>query len=171
MIRSLTTVTVSSIVSLLLSAPTSRAQTFARQVACPTDASITGYTSLEDLNLDMGEERDRIASGGTPSPEYNFNLCSDPDTIYDASRGNEINVVLDNTNIFCGGLGASNPSCIVEGGQLQVRIENSEVDGYPIESAFFQGLTFRDFRGRSIAFLANTPTQANFEDCIWQVRR
>jgi hypothetical protein len=162
-------VAVTSIVLLLLSTSVCNGQTFGRQVECPTDASITGYTSLEDLKADMTEERDRIASGGNPEPEYNLNLCSNPDTQFDARRGNEITVVLDNTNIFCGGPDAVNPSCIIQGGQLQVDIQNSQVDGYPIENAFFRGLTFEDFRGRSIAFAANTPTEVTFEDCIWQV--
>lgn len=162
---------VSSIVTLLLSSSICHAQTFTRQVECPNDASVTGYTSLEDLNDDMAGERDRIAGGGTPSPEYNFNLCSDPDINYDARRGNEINIVLDNTNIFCGGPGVAIPSCVVSGGQLQVRIENSDVEGFPINNVFVRGITFEDFRGRSIAFLANAPTVANFEDCIWQVGR
>ena len=160
---------IASLILLLSSSTTCTAQTFTRQVECPNDASVTGYTSLEDLNADMAGELDRIAGGGNPAAEYNFNLCSDPDIVYDARRGNEINIVLDNTNIFCGGPGATNPSCLVTGGQLQVRIENSVVDGYPLNNAFMQGVTFADFRGRSIAFLANTPTVFNCEDCIWQV--
>ena len=155
---------------LLLSSSTCHAQTqtFTRSVPCPTDASITGYTSLEDLNDDMAAERDRIAGGGSPSAEYNFILCSDADSTFDARRGNEINVVLENANFFCGGDGFVNPACTIVGGQLQVRIENSAVDGYPIENMSFQGITFQAFVGRSIAYLANTPTEAVFENCIWQ---
>jgi hypothetical protein len=156
---------------LLLPDHVCKAQTeaFTRSVACPSDASITGYTSLADLNADMAAELARIEGGGQPLVEYNLNLCSNPDAIYDARGGNEIRPVLSGLNIYCGGPTATDAVCIINGGQIQVLINDSDVASYPIGNILLKGMTFRNFNGRSVEMNAQAPTTITFEDTTWQV--
>jgi hypothetical protein len=117
----------------------------------------------------METERARIEGGGQPLAQYNLNLCSDPNAVYEAGRGNEIRPILNNLNIYCGGPDATDAVCIINGGQIQVSINDSTLASYPIENILLRGMTFTNFLGRSVEMNALQPTTITFEDSTWQV--
>ena len=82
---------------------------FTCQVDCPSDSTITGYTSIADINADMAAEVARIVAGGAPEARYGLNLC--PGT-FDATGGNGLQPVLDQVTISCGdGSGGVDSTC------------------------------------------------------------
>jgi hypothetical protein len=155
---------------------TSRAQTdaFTRQVLCPMDPSIMGYTNVPDLNADMADELNRITveGGDMPPGDYLLNLCPDDENEFDVTGGNRFRPVIDRVKIFCGGPDAVDAVCIVDGSQEQLIIEDSNAEGYSINFVEFQGITFNGFaRGTSVTLAASAPAVATFINCVWQVRR
>lgn len=139
---------------------------------CSRDPTVVGYESLAALNNDMETELNRIRDGGTPEESYTFRLC--PNQLFDAESSTLL-PVLNNAMFVCGSDGSRSNNCIIIGGSEQVRIENSQVDTYPLESLTFIGLTFADFKGNaaitgtSIAALASAPTTATFLDVTFTV--
>jgi hypothetical protein len=142
---------------------------FTRQLECPNDTSLTGYTNVPDINLDMADELTRIAGGGDPPGEgYDLILCPGED--FSVAGGNRFRPVIDGVKISCGGPDSVNPECIVDASREQVIIEDSTVDGYTTNSVTFERITFDSFqRGLSVTLAASKPTVATFTDCIWQV--
>lgn len=143
-------------------------EAFTRQEACPGDASLTGYTSIPNLNDDMSAELQRIQDGGDP-PEGGYNLVLCPGGNFDAAGGNSIKPVLDQVSITCGGPDSTDPLCVINGGGEQLLIQDSTVDGYTVSSVTVTGLTFSGFTGVTSATLsASEPTLFTCIDCIWQ---
>lgn len=129
------------------------------RVPCPADPSLQGYVSIYGLNADI--------QGIAPSPTSNSNaseivytLC--PDTVLDA-----VDVTLEpywnNSAFVCGAAGSSADRCVVKGGSLQVLI-NARPN---MTNLFFQGITFADAEGFSIAAFATGAVTAEFRDCHW----
>jgi hypothetical protein len=151
---------------------TSRAQTdaFTRQVECPNDTSIMGYTDIQDLNRDMEDELDRIQDAGEiPDMDYILNICPKDGTY---GIGDPIRPI-DRAQIFCGGPDAVDATCVLDGGRTHVRVEDITIDGLPdyrINEVLFQGITFNAFSRRAVEMLAAAPAVASFVNCIWQVR-
>jgi hypothetical protein len=142
-------------------------------VNCPNDnTGIMGYTSLAALNSDMQLELQRIENGGAPAPPYTFTLC--PNQVFDASLVT-LRPVLNDATFVCGANGDPEDDCTLLGGEEQIRIEDSTVDGYPLENLVFVGLSFADFSnsdemlGSSIAALASSTTTATFMNSRWSV--
>jgi hypothetical protein len=150
---------------------TSHAQTdaFTRQVECPNDPSIMGYTSIGDLNTDMEAELARIAEAGViPDMDYILNICPSDDPYSDRDPI----VPIDRAQIFCGGPAAVDATCIIDGSNTQVLVEDLTVEGLPdyrINEVLFQGITFNDFNQRAIQLTAAAPAVATFVNCIFQV--
>jgi hypothetical protein len=150
---------------------TSRAQTdaFTRQVECPNDPSIMGYTSIQDLTRDMEAELARIGEAGEiPDIDYILNICpsDEPYTLGDPIKP------INRAQIYCGGPAAVDATCIITGERTQVRIGDLMVEGLPdysINEVLFQGITFDDFSRRSAQLQASAPAVASFVNCIWQV--
>ena len=148
-------------------------EAFTRQVSCPNDPSIMGYTSIQDLNRDMADELARIEGiGQAPDLDYILNLCSDPDNVFDVTGNNAIRPVLDRVQLFCGGPDAVDPACIIDASTQQLAVDEitTTLGGYDLNEVLFQGLTFRRFRGVSADLSASPDATATFIDCIWQVR-
>jgi hypothetical protein len=142
-------------------------------VDCPNDPTdLQGYTSLAALNNDMQLELQRIANGGAPEPSYTFTLC--PNQVFDAALVS-LQPVLSDATFVCGANGDPEDDCTLLGGEEQVRIEDSTVDGYPLETLVFVGISFADFTssdamlGSSIAALASSTTTATFVNSRWSV--
>lgn len=142
-------------------------------VNCPNDLTdLEGYTSLAALNNDMQLELQRISNGGTPAPPYTFTLC--PNQVFDAALVT-LQPLLSGATFVCGANGDPEDDCTLLGGEEQIRIEDSTVDGYPLESIVFVGLSFADFSnsdemlGSSIAALASSTTTATFMNSRWAV--
>jgi hypothetical protein len=142
-------------------------------VDCPNDETdLTGYTSLAALNNDMQVELQRIADGGAPEASYTFTLC--PNQVFDAALVT-LQPVLSDAMFVCGADGDPEDDCTFLGGEEQIRIEDSTVDGYPLERLLFLGLSFADFsgsdamQGSSIAALASSTTTATFMNSRWSV--
>jgi hypothetical protein len=142
-------------------------------VNCPNDPTdLQGYTSLSALNNDMQLELQRISNGGVPAPPYTFTLC--PNQVFDATLVT-LQPVLNDATFVCGANGDPEDDCTLLGGEEQVRIEDSNVDGYPLENLVFVGLSFADFSnsdemlGSSIAALASSTTTATFMNNRWSV--
>lgn len=139
---------------------------------CPRSGKVIGYTSIADMNADMKVEHDRIQAGGTPMSSYTYRLC--PNHVFDASE-EPLKPLLNNVNFVCGESGSRANNCVVLGGSEQVRIENSDVAGYPIKMLSFMGMTFAGFTanmagtGTSINALADATTTATFMDVQFTV--
>jgi hypothetical protein len=131
------------------------------------------FDTLTAINGDMQMELARIRNGGTPEPSYTYNLC--PDTFFDATM-TTLEPVLDNTMFVCGENGSRLNGCVIIGGNEQIRIQDSSLDGYIIQQLNFIGITFAGFgtsdemTGASISALASSTTVATFTDVAWQVR-
>ena len=83
----------------LVVSPTANAQVNANAGPCPSDSSITGYTTIAGINQDQFDELARIEAGAEPTPPYSFVLC--PNTQFDASN-QTLNIVLSGTVLSCG---------------------------------------------------------------------
>lgn len=123
-----------------------------------------GYTTLEAINADMADEAMRIGAGNDPNSEYTMIICPPAGIALDPRRGNELRPVLNNLRIVC----LENAECLLDGSQIQVLIENSQVDNYPLTKILVQDFIFQGFVGTAIAFRANTPTEFTCENCIFQ---
>lgn len=132
---------------------------------CPTDASLTGFSTIASINDFMQSEVLRIATGGAPESSYNITLC--PNTDFDASL-ESLKPVLSGVNFICGADGAPTNSCNIRGGAEQVRIEDSKVPDYPLSLVSFTGLTFESF-GTSVNGSASQTTTASFNNVTWKV--
>jgi hypothetical protein len=162
---------VAAIVAMAMIAYTAVAQS---EVECPNDggADLQGYTSLDSLNSDMQLELLRISGGGVPAPPYTFTLC--PNTLFDTAQGT-LQPVLSGATFVCGVNGDPEDACTFLGGDEQIRIEDSTVDGYLLEELEFVGISFADFAssdgvlGTSIAALASSTTTATFVNNRWSV--
>ena len=143
-------------------------------VRCQHDdsSSILGYNNLGDLNEDIQREVDRIASGGQASPSYEFVLC--PNTLFDPSSA-QLLPKLSNSTFVCGSSGLRSDNCIFLGGSEQIFIEDSDIDGYPLQALSFLGITFTQFEGNSastgssVTVRSTDSTEIDFRDCLWSV--
>ena len=150
--------------------PIVHAQTnaFTRQVDCPSDSTIIGYTSIAAINADMAAEVARIVEGGTPEESYGLNLC--PGT-FDATGGNSLRPVLDQVTISCGdGSRGVDSTCIIDGSREQLVIEDPPNTDYILSSVTIEGLIFSGLsRGDAAVSLdASAPTQFTCRECVWQ---
>ncbi|KAG7352772.1 hypothetical protein IV203_008820 [Nitzschia inconspicua] len=137
---------------------------FTRQEACSQDASVMGYTTLENINADMADEVGRIAAGGDPAAEYTLILCPPSGTFLDPRQSNDLKPILNNLSILC----LEGAECILNESQVQLSIGNSQVENYPLTTILVRGLTFQRFSGTAISFQANQPTEFTCENCIFQ---
>jgi hypothetical protein len=53
---------------------------------------------------------------------------------------------------------------------MNVVVEDPGLVGYQFNKVIFVGVTFQDFDSLSIDLRAAAPAEAQFMDCIWQVR-
>lgn len=135
---------------------------------CPSDATVIGYTSIADINLDQNEELERIAAGtSTPSPPYSFVLC--PETEFDVDA-TPLKPVLSGTIISCGSSisPGSNLGCFLTKGSIQVQLEDSAVPNYELKRVVIIGVTFAEFNGTSIDVTASETLTLTLMDIIWK---
>ena len=148
------------------------AQCNAQTEPCPSNAALTGYTSIAAINNDMDAEVARIAGGGAPQEDYIFTLC--PRHVFDASAG-PLRPSLSGALFQCGVAGMSSDSCVIRGGSEQIRVEDSTITTYPLSDIAFKGLTFESFTnnadntGTSVNVLASDSTSITFSDVAWTV--
>jgi len=131
------------------------------------------FNTLGAINSVMQTELVRIQNGAPPQQSYVYSLC--PNTFLDASA-EPLEPVLNNVMFVCGESGDRSGRCVILGGSQQVLIQDSLVDGYPLQELSFLGITFSafetnggDMTGSSIAAFASSTTTATFIDCVWQV--
>lgn len=134
----------------------------------------TCYTTINDINIEMQQELDAIVNGGIPETSYTYIFC--PNSFFDATNVTLV-PLLDNILFLCGDDGSLSNNCVIVGGTEQVRFQNSNITGYPINQVTFMGITFAGFQnntstniGTSIAAYASLPTIATFTNVAWQVR-
>jgi hypothetical protein len=132
------------------------------------------FSTIAEINTEMQTELERISGGGTPEDSYTYILCSD--TFFDATNTTLV-PLLDNANFMCGDDGNRLNGCVILGGTEQVRFQDSNITGYPINQVNFVGITFAGFEqstadkvGASIVASASSTTVAKFTDTAWQVR-
>jgi hypothetical protein len=131
---------------------------------CPSDTSISGYTSIASINDDIDQEITRIEGGGSPQELYVIVLC--PGT-FDTSSS-PLLPQLDQATYSCAGTGNVNEGCIFSGGESNILIEDPGIDGYNINDMNFMGITFTAFTGYSIDLRGIAPAEAIFLNCLWQ---
>lgn len=144
----------------------SRYASYAQRTApCSTDGSIVGYSNVSALNLDIEDELAAILDGVAPSNPYQFILC--PNTVFDISNDPLLPMISDST--FQCGNGNSGQGCRFEGGFMQILIQEPSNPSYVLSNLTFQGITFSNFSGTSVAAFASSATKALFNDCHWNV--
>ena len=147
----------------------SQTPAFSRQVPCPMNPTLTGYVSIANINRDMQDELNRIAAGGAkPTAPYVMTLC--PGVVFDAVGNHTLRPLLNDVEFVCGQSGSVAQNCTIDGGNRQVVVADSTVQGYSINSVTFMGITFNGFQGDSSSTItASSPAQVNYNNCIWQV--
>ena len=140
----------------------------AEPTLCPDSTTEFGYTSISNINADITSELSRIQSGATPNGMYTYNFCSG--TVLDASAG-PLRPGLSNSYFVCGPDGKPKNNCQVSGGAVQVEIYDSLLTEFPLSEITFMGIQFTGFTRQSISAYAASPTQVNFRDVQWTVRR
>jgi hypothetical protein len=129
------------------------------------------YETIGSLNNVMQTELVRIQNGATPQPSYMYNLCNN--TFFDATTS-ILEPVLNNVMFICGADGSRLDRCVIVGGSVQVQINDTTVDNYPLQELYFMGITFSSFEsnalrsGTSIGGFASSATTATFVDCAWE---
>lgn len=126
-----------------------------------------GYTRVDELNTDILAERARIEGGQDPSDNYSYVLC--PNTSFDTSTA-PIVPALENMVIGCGENLSSANTCVLVGGENQIRINSFANSDYPVTSVLLQGITFTDYIDAAVTGpLANDSTTVTLEDVIFAV--
>jgi hypothetical protein len=156
------------IAALLLDVANAQFDFQASTEACPSDDSITGYTSIVAMNTDMQSELDRIGGGAAVDPDRRYSMIICPMTTFDTTT-ETLMPVINGAEFRCGTDGDVANSCVFSGGGENVDIQESTVDGYTISTVYFEGLTFEQFTGRSIDLEATDETTATFVNSLWQV--
>ena len=162
---------------------------YPRQVVCPSDETLMGYTSIDAINLDIQRAVSLIISPNhVPPDQYVYTIC--PNTVLNGEH--QLSPVLHNSHFVCGREGYATDNCRIEHGSTQVLIIDTNVEPYPRAPAagasgahamhggaaygssprlfVFKGLTFAHSSDVSVAAVASTTTFAEFYDCHWKVR-
>lgn len=148
--------------------PRATAQVNSRAIECPSDPTVTGYTSIADINADQFDELSKITAGSSvASPPYSFVLC--PNTNFDASS-QTLNIVLSGTVISCGNDMAASSSlgCSIQGGASQVYLADSTTPNYNLAMVTIIGVTFEMFNGTSIDVMATETLTLTLMDVVWK---
>jgi hypothetical protein len=130
-----------------------------------SDPPLVGYDRIIDIVNDQFEEFQRIENGDAPRPPYIFRLC--PNTDFDTGQ-QTLPLILDGAVITCGPNMASSDNCVFRGGNVQIVIEDSIIEGYPLSTVSLIGITFEEFSPASVNAYAGAGTTAMFIDCVWQ---
>mmetsp|Transcript_49418 Transcript_49418/g.148905 ORF Transcript_49418/g.148905 Transcript_49418/m.148905 type:complete len:289 (-) Transcript_49418:144-1010(-) len=131
--------------------------------SCPADPGLPGHSTIKSLQDAM---RDDFLDGNA-SPPFVYHLC--PGVTYrPIVEGAWIEPLADQTYIKCGEDGSSKNGCVVEGGDLQVALVESEMDGYIRKRTTFEGITFSGSTGWSVAAYDTSDTTVKFSDCHWK---
>lgn len=132
---------------------------------CPNDPSISGFTSLKDLNVFMVNVWTFINQGGQLSSPFFFTLC--PDTIY---SDDYIFPLLNDTWIICGRDGSASNNCTLNNETHIVILphEYNETVTEPLEQVNFFGLTLTQSTDISVAAYGSETAWAYFFDCHWK---
>jgi hypothetical protein len=137
-------------------------------IPCPSDANLTGYVNITDMNYDMMVELEQIRSGRAAQPPYVFLLC--PATVFDATP-QPLQPRLSGAVFTCGLEGDPAAQCRFTGGADQIRIEAPEnvPSEYRLETISFMGLTFTGFNNSAITGTAAAPTTVRLDQCNFEV--
>lgn len=135
---------------------------------CPNAAGVTGYSTLEAINVDMMAELEKIRAGGIPVEPYMFELC--PNTVFDTTLL-PLTPLLSGSVFSCGSAAAPGSACNFMGGATQILIEDPvDVTGYDLEMVSFVGITFLGFTGSAISGGAGANTTVDVANSIFSVR-
>jgi hypothetical protein len=121
---------------------------------CSMDRDLVGYSTIQDINLDMQE-----FVANTTGGENVFRLC--PRTVFNVSE--PLMPILSNATFACGSNNSVEDECIFDGGSVQVMIGDISTN------VTFKGLTFRNFSETSIRAFAPKDSVVEFANCIWTV--
>lgn len=125
-----------------------------RSSACDTDPDVVGYSTIEDMNLDMQDLVANMTEGDNV-----FRLC--PRTVFNVIE--PLTPVLNNTIFGCGENNSVEDECVFDGGSVQVLIADI------LENVSFEGLTFQNFNETSIGAFAPRTSVVAFTNCSWTV--
>eukprot|EP00567_Pseudictyota_dubia_P013285 CAMPEP_0197442646 /NCGR_PEP_ID=MMETSP1175-20131217/8620_1 /TAXON_ID=1003142 /ORGANISM="Triceratium dubium, Strain CCMP147" /LENGTH=519 /DNA_ID=CAMNT_0042973161 /DNA_START=146 /DNA_END=1705 /DNA_ORIENTATION=- len=132
---------------------------------CPDTPNVAGHDTIGSLGNAMRADFSQMLKGNA-SPPFVYRLC--PGVTYRPDlEGAWIEPLADETSIICGNDGSSQDGCIVEGGDLQVALVQSSVEGYVRKRTTFQGITFKGSTGWSVAAYDTSDTTVEFSDCHW----
>lgn len=140
----------------------------AQPATCATDASVTGFDTIQGLNDYMSlvwQYVDRQLENA-PSPPYYFLLC--PQTLYTDAA---IFPRLNDTLIFCGNRGAVEDGCTLGGEANHILLSHVEHDTEPTAPAMqrvtFAGLSMANSKDSSVKAFAPADATVVFYNCMW----
>lgn len=119
------------------------------------------------MNTDMQTEIDRIAGGGEFDDDQTYNMVLCPSTTFDTSS-DILMPVLNGAIFTCGENGDVADGCVLSGGRENINVQPPTVDNYDLEMITLQGITFEQFTGVSVTNEANSETNIEFRDSVWQ---
>lgn len=120
-----------------------------RSSVCDTDPDVVGYSTIEDMNLDM---QDLVGDNVFRQFPWTIFIVTEP-----------LTPIVNNTIFTCGVNNSVEDECVFDGGSEQVLIEAI------LENVSFEGLTFQNFNETSIGAFAPTTSVVTFTNCIWTV--
>jgi hypothetical protein len=137
---------------------------------CPGVAGngIFGYTTIAAMDADQQAELLLIQGGATPRPPYVFTIC--PGQALDFTVPSApFQPVLDQSIFLCGANGQAADGCMFIGGETQIVVQNSSVEGYPLQVIEFRGITFVAFTSAAIAGGAGAGTTVVLTNVVFEV--
>jgi hypothetical protein len=120
-----------------------------------TTMNITGYVTIEQINLDMKVEFEQIRSGRPSQEPYIFVLC--PNTVFDLSIV-PLQPILSGSVFTCGIMGNVALNCEFRGGSDQIVLDASNLTNYNVLSVNFIGITHTGFANSVLSGTANAVT-------------
>lgn len=131
-----------------------------RAVPCPEDPQQIGYKHVIDVNVDQRTELEAIAAGNPTPGGYVFPFCNRFKFLMEQEI---LEVLLPEVTFVCGYNGLQSELCVLEGGNVQVKIpEGSQTN------VIFQGMSFSGFTGTSVEAYASSTSKVTFNDAKFE---
>lgn len=125
---------------------------------------------IDSLQQIFDNESSSLSSGHAMDDEWSrtYILCSN--TTYSAQSSPAIIIGRSNVRILCGPNGKSLNKCVIQGGEVQLSLQDFfHTGGPPVTDSHVRGLTFADASYINV-HSAFQQSQVEFYDCIFRVR-
>jgi hypothetical protein len=136
---------------------------------CPSNPAISGYITVENINLDIQDEVDKVANGTDPVTPYLYPLCPDTTLLFNDGDG-PIQPRLDAS--FTCGIDGTATGCEIRGGTTQFLLRaDAAFNDSGLSNVTISGIRFTGFTDTSIGIFGSEGMTAGvlLENCEWTV--